>query len=224
MREKGKTSMTRDESMNEYFTLHSRSHYSHKIEDSRFIGHATPCFSRKEAEDFIEEISAEHSEASHNAFAWRVFGGDEIREMADDDGEPPSSAGPPILQRIKGEELLNVVVVVTRYFGGTKLGIGGLIKAYGGTAARAIEKSGKTRLVLQHRFYCRGSYDFLGEALGQLERLEADIKYNGYDEGEFMIKAEIEASSWEKLESDLRSATGNSVSLEKIDSFFDSNY
>lgn len=103
---------------------------------SRFIGTACPVSSEQEAKVFIESMKKKYYNASHNAFAFQVEG-DTIQRMSDD-GEPSGTAGLPILELLKGEDLKNTVVNVTRYFGGTLLGTGGLVRAYGKAAKEGI--------------------------------------------------------------------------------------
>ena len=105
---------------------------------SRFIGHAAPIQSAEQAMAYVETIRERYPDASHHCFAWRTQTGDR-GWRASDDGEPGGTAGRPILARIDGAELVGVVVVVVRYYGGTNLGKGGLIRAYGGAASAAID-------------------------------------------------------------------------------------
>lgn len=109
------------------------------IKRSRFIGTAGPAAAVDEAQAFIAKMRERYSDATHNAWAFAVgIGNSAVRGMSDD-GEPSGTAGQPILARIDGSELGDLVVVVTRYFGGTKLGTGGLVRAYGGVAGQAIK-------------------------------------------------------------------------------------
>lgn len=112
-----------------------------KKKGSRFIAQANPIADKAEADDIIERACKKYHDATHNCFAF-VLGvdADEVSRF-NDDGEPSGTAGKPILQAIQGQELTNVLVVVTRYFGGTKLGVGGLIRAYGGAAAQTLAKA-----------------------------------------------------------------------------------
>jgi len=109
------------------------------VKRSRFIGSSRRCESEEEAKSFIKNVSQEHSSASHSCWAYRIsLPGKEVANYSDA-GEPHGSAGQPILGAIDSLELTNVVVVVTRYFGGVKLGIRGLIDAYGGTALESLK-------------------------------------------------------------------------------------
>jgi uncharacterized YigZ family protein len=102
-----------------------------KISNSRFIATAAPVFSAEAAREFIGRIKAEFSDASHNVPAFVVGHGNSVTAHCSDDGEPSGTAGRPVLMVLQGSGLGDVAVVVTRYFGGTKLGTGGLVKAYG---------------------------------------------------------------------------------------------
>jgi uncharacterized YigZ family protein len=108
-----------------------------KISNSRFIATAVPAFSVEEARAFIGRIKAEFSDASHNVPAFLVGHGNNVTAHCSDDGEPSGTAGRPALMVLQGSGLGDVAVVVTRYFGGTKLGTGGLVKAYG-DAVKAV--------------------------------------------------------------------------------------
>ncbi len=109
------------------------------IKRSRFIGTAGPAASVDEAQAFIAEVRGRYPDATHNAWAFMVGIGDTAVRGMSDDGEPGGTAGQPILARIEGSGLGDLVVVVTRYFGGVKLGTGGLVRAYGGVAGQAIK-------------------------------------------------------------------------------------
>lgn len=108
------------------------------INKSKFIGYSLPVDSEEEALEFIEEIKTKHRDATHNVYAY-VLGEDSNIQRFSDDGEPSGTAGIPVLEVLKKEDLRNVVVVVTRYFGGIKLGGGGLIRAYTRGAKIAID-------------------------------------------------------------------------------------
>ena len=108
------------------------------IKGSRFIAFALPVSSHETAKKLLEDIKLQHSKANHHCFAWRLSDGE---ERMSDDGEPRGSAGAPILKRLISKQCVQTMVVVVRYFGGTKLGIGGLIRAYGGVAQEVLEQS-----------------------------------------------------------------------------------
>ncbi len=109
-----------------------------KVKGSRFLCTVIPCPSREEAEAAYATIKKKYYDATHNCFAWRI---NDAEWRYSDDGEPSGTAGKPILQAIHGKGLNEVLCVVTRYFGGTKLGTGGLIRAYGESTAHALEET-----------------------------------------------------------------------------------
>ena len=110
----------------------------HTIKGSRFLAFARPIHAEEEAKEFLHQIREEHPKATHHCFAWRFADGE---ERMSDDGEPRGSAGAPILKRLVSLDCVNSIVVVVRYFGGTKLGIGGLIRAYGGVVHELLENA-----------------------------------------------------------------------------------
>ena len=122
------------------------------IKKSVFIGYASPADSEGEARAFIEKIRTHHSDATHNVSAYLINDGKNFAIRYDDDGEPKGSAGKAVLKVIQNKGLSNVVVVVTRYFGGIKLGYGGLVKAYSDAASLAIENAGIVEVYETERF------------------------------------------------------------------------
>lgn len=108
-----------------------------KIKGSRFIVTASPIVNEDQFKGILSDLQKAHPNANHHCWAWRLSAGG---ERSSDDGEPSGSAGEPILQRMRRAELIDSMVVVTRYFGGTKLGVGGLVRAYGGSAAEVISE------------------------------------------------------------------------------------
>lgn len=123
------------------FTISRVETFSQEIKKSRFLAIAAPVASEEAAKDFLHEYS--DLSATHNCWVWRM--GQNYRFS--DDGEPSGTAGKPILQAIDGQQLDNIVVVVTRWFGGILLGSGGLMRAYGGTAASCLRQAEKTEVI-----------------------------------------------------------------------------
>ena len=125
----------------EYRTIKEDGQVQEEIKKSRFICHAKRVYSEEEARDFITAIKKEHYKATHNCSAFIVGERSEIKRT-NDDGEPSGTAGIPMLGVLENHNLTNVCVVVTRYFGGIKLGAGGLIRAYAGSVALAVKEIG----------------------------------------------------------------------------------
>lgn len=125
----------------EFRTIKEEGQVQEEIKKSRFICHAKRVYSEDEARDFITAIKKEHYKATHNCSAFIVGERSEIKRT-NDDGEPSGTAGVPMLGVLENHNLTNVCVLVTRYFGGIKLGAGGLIRAYAGSVALAVKEIG----------------------------------------------------------------------------------
>ena len=125
----------------EFRTIKEDGQVQEEIKKSRFICHAKRVYSEEEARDFITAIKKEHYKATHNCSAFIMGERSEIKRTSDD-GEPSGTAGIPMLGVLENHNLTNVCVVVTRYFGGIKLGAGGLIRAYAGNVALAVKEIG----------------------------------------------------------------------------------
>ena len=125
----------------EFRTIKEDGQVQEEIKKSRFICHAKRVYSEEEARDFITAIKKEHYKATHNCSAFIIGELSEIKRTSDD-GEPSGTAGVPMLGVLENHNLTNICVVVTRYFGGIKLGAGGLIRAYAGSVALAVKEIG----------------------------------------------------------------------------------
>ncbi|WP_328908877.1 YigZ family protein [Streptomyces sp. NBC_00234] len=125
----------------QYRTVARAGVHETEISRSRFICALAPAATEQEAQDFVARVRKEHPTASHNCFAY-VIGADASVQKASDDGEPGGTAGVPMLHMLMRREMRYVVAVVTRYYGGVKLGAGGLIRAYGGAVGEALDEVG----------------------------------------------------------------------------------
>jgi len=141
----------------EYRTIRQDGQAQEEIKKSRFICHAKRVYSEEEARDFIAAIKKEHYKATHNCSAFIVGEKSEIKRTSDD-GEPSGTAGVPMLGVMENHQLTNVCFVVTRYFGGIKLGAGGLIRAYAGSVALAIKEIGLIEIKEQAGLRLKMSY------------------------------------------------------------------
>lgn len=124
--------------MQAYRTISEKGTAAYEIQKSKFYAYTAPAETEEQAREFVATIKKKHFDARHNCSAW-VLGADSSQQKSNDDGEPGGTAGNPILEAIKQQGLTNIVVVVTRYFGGIKLGAGGLIRAYSHTATLGLE-------------------------------------------------------------------------------------
>ncbi|TBX49880.1 YigZ family protein [Lactiplantibacillus paraplantarum] len=164
---------------NPYYTITQDTVFEQTIKKSRFIAHLYRISDEADAQTKIAAVRTANPKANHNCFAYMLGNDDHIQRMSDD-GEPVGTAGSPILEVLKTNELHDVLAVVTRYFGGVKLGAGGLIRAYNGTPAEAIEVSGKVQRVLQARIAITLDYrnvDALAYYLQQNQLTTLDTDY-----------------------------------------------
>ena len=159
-----------------YKTLQKEVHTEQIIERSRFIAHAKPVSSREEAEAYLSAIREQYKDATHNVPAM-VIGDNMQIQWASDDGEPQGTSGAPMVQYLVKEGLTNVVLVVTRYFGGIKLGTGGLVRAYTGAAKQAVEEAG----IREAREMVRLTVSFAYPHLAPIERLIAEESHIAED-------------------------------------------
>ncbi|MBB1099137.1 YigZ family protein [Limosilactobacillus sp. WF-MT5-A] len=131
-----------------YLTIAKNTTYEQIIKKSRFICSIARVSSEEEAQQFVASIQAANKKATHNCFAYMIGDNDQIQRESDN-GEPSGTAGIPILESLKLAKIHNVVAVVTRYFGGIKLGAGGLIRAYSNTTTEAIHQAGLVQRIKQ---------------------------------------------------------------------------
>ena len=150
--------------MKEYTTIEGFGNATYEIQKSRFLTYTAHVETEAEAREFVLSIKKKHFDARHNCSAW-VLGPDSSLQKSNDDGEPGGTAGNPILEAIKQQHLTKVAVVVTRYFGGIKLGAGGLIRAYNDSAAIGLDNSVKVAI----RPFCRLDVTIDYGMLGTLE-------------------------------------------------------
>jgi uncharacterized YigZ family protein len=167
-----------------------------KTKGSRFIGEAFPAATEAEAEAHLDAVRKREHAATHWCWAWRLgTEGDAFRY--NDDGEPSGSAGAPILRQIDARALTNTVVVVTRYYGGTKLGTGGLVRAYGEAASAALDAARIVECVIRVPVRLRFAYDDTSPAMHTVSRFDTEIAEQHYtDDTELVVhvrRSEAEA-------------------------------
>lgn len=167
--------------MENYRTIRENGSYEIEIKKSRFICHLKRVDSEEEAQAFIDEIKKEHWKATHNCSAYTIGMNDDI-QRAHDDGEPSGTAGVPMLEIFLKRELKNVVAVVTRYFGGIKLGAGGLIRAYSGAVNEAVDHIGVVERQLQRLINVTVTYSQSGKVENSLREANYTIQDTLYAE------------------------------------------
>ncbi|MHC5374960.1 YigZ family protein [Enterococcus sp. LJL120] len=151
-----------------YLTIKADGVVETEVKKSRFLCGLKRVTSEEEAKEFILQIKKEHWKANHNCSAFVIGEQSEIQRSSDD-GEPSGTAGVPMLEVLKKNQLINVVAVVTRYFGGTKLGAGGLIRAYAGSVSAALKEIGIVQGRLQQEIFVNIEYPILGKLQNFLE-------------------------------------------------------
>ena len=147
--------------MEDYKTIKQAGSYQLTIKKSDFIGHVARAQTEEEAQDFIQAIKKEHAKATHNCAAYQIGDHNQV-QRAFDDGEPQGTAGVPMLEVLKQENLKNIVVVVTRYFGGIKLGAGGLIRSYSQCTSETIQTVGLVIRQVQQELALTIPYELTG--------------------------------------------------------------
>ena len=164
-----------------YCTIKEPASAEQVIEKSRFIAYVNRAETREEAEAFIALIREEHRSARHNVPAF-VIGESGQLQWASDDGEPQGTSGIPVLNTITGRNLTNVVMVITRYFGGIKLGTGGLMRAYTGVAREALDKAGICEVTDLLSFRVRVSYALFDRIKREADRAGYQMTDMVYDD------------------------------------------
>ncbi len=200
----------RDNSPDEYWTIKELTQAKLKIKGSIFIATALSVSSEKEARDGIRKISKEFFDATHHGYAYKIKTGQNEIVKYSDAGEPRGTAGGPILSAIQCEKLSNVLVVVTRYFGGTKLGTGGLSRAYRQSAQAALKDCEKVIKFVMGEL----SFQFLISQIGKvkqvLSRFDCKILEESFEDNVTM-KAEIRKGNLEKLKRVLLESTNGQI-------------
>ena len=165
--------------MLEYKTVDGYAKAEWEIQKSRFIAYVNHVENEPQAQEFINEIKKKHFDATHNCYAY-IIGEHSDTQKSNDDGEPSGTAGVPILEVLKKNELSDIAVVVTRYFGGIKLGAGGLIRAYGKSATLGLETSVIVKKSIFNCYDLELDYTLLGTLENYLHQKEVRIKDKNY--------------------------------------------
>jgi len=182
-------------------TLAAPARHEIDVRHSRFLANAAPIASVEDAAAFVKQVSV--ADATHNCWAWRL-GGD---YRSSDDGEPAGTAGRPILAAIDGQGYDRIVVVVTRWFGGIKLGAGGLVRAYGGAAAECLRLAPRLPLVETATVAVHVAFGDLSTLHHLLPAFAADKRGESFDANGARIVLELPADAVAALKTRLRDAT-----------------
>lgn len=196
-----------------YHTIDSVSEGFYKEKGSKFLGFAIPCTNREDAREHIERLRKEHHGACHVCFAWR-FGTDRYEDRYSDDGEPNNSAGKPIFGQLLSFEVTNTLIAVVRYYGGTNLGVGGLITAYKTAAKEALESAQIKDKYITVSFKLIYEYEDTGAVMSTLNKINATIREQKFESGKPEIYFEVKRS--EKDQVDRIFETFRNVRLEHL--------
>lgn len=169
---------------------------------SKFLAYAYPVTTEAEIKVHLHTLKKEHPSASHQCYAWRL-GADKSAYRANDDGEPSNTAGKPILSQIQSKDLTNILIVVIRYFGGTLLGVNGLINAYKSAAEDALAKAEIMEQFIFYRYKIEFDFDAMSAVMRLLKEYETKMVSNAYDTTNTIV-FEVKKQHSEKLEEKFR--------------------
>ncbi|KLJ02886.1 YigZ family protein [Luteimonas sp. FCS-9] len=189
-------------------TLAATASHALDVKHSRFVAHAAPIGAPEDAAAFLQQVHV--PDATHNCWAWRL--GDQYRSS--DDGEPAGTAGRPILAAIDGQGFDRVAVVVVRWFGGVKLGAGGLVRAYGGCAAECLRTAPRVPLVETAVLALHAPFDTLGSVHAALPAAAAHKLDERFDAEGALLRIELPLDRVADLKTRLRDATRNRVRID----------
>ncbi len=165
--------------------------YEIKEKGSRFISYSKPVSEKTEAEAILAEIRKKYFDSTHVCFGYRIGEGEEKELRYSDDGEPSGTAGLPIINEIRGMELFNVLVIVIRYYGGTKLGTGGLFRAYRDSAKLSLDNSQVHKKIIKTTRTVLIPYDFMGELMRIVNKYALTILDKKYDNNGISVELSI---------------------------------
>ncbi len=192
--------------MEKIITIKSKSESKYKEKGSVFIGKAYPVYSEDKAEGILASVRKEFYDATHHCFAYKLINN---VEKYSDDGEPTGTAGIRILNAISHFEITNVLIVVVRYFGGVKLGVGPLGKAYYTAAFQCLETAEKIELTKHKEIKIKFNYDDSGKVHHILNIYEPKEIQNGYENNKAVITAKIQSDQAENFTKEILNATKN---------------
>ncbi len=187
-----------------------------RVSNSRFIATLAPAFTAKEAHALVRELRNEMPDATHHVYAFRIGYGASITEGMSDDGEPSGTAGPPAMAVVRGSDVGDVALVITRYFGGTKLGTGGLVSAYSAAAKAAFAVLETEEKVNRLSFQLDAPYSLLEPIRALLVEAEAQLVREAFD-AQIHLHYKIpdeEVAAFEQALRDLSAGTVRPRSLE----------
>lgn len=197
-----------------YFTIYQNGEHQIEIKKSKFICHLFRIENEEQAKEYIAKIKKEHYKANHNCSAYMLGENFEIQRSSDD-GEPSGTAGVPMLEVLKKNQLQNTLAIVTRYFGGIKLGAGGLIRAYSTSVSEALKEIGIVQGKLQQILDIIIDYPQLGKLQNYLENEQIAIQEIDYLE-QITVKVAIDINQCESFQNVLIDLFNNQLSIQLL--------
>ncbi len=202
----------------EFKTVKTKGTAETTIKKSRFITHVSPAATEEEALEFIGRIREKHRDAAHNVYAFRVGLTKDLKRQSDD-GEPGGTAGKPLLELIEHRDLKNLVVVVTRYFGGVKLGTGGLVRAYSQSGKDGLEQAGVVTKTLFEEMKVVVDYTHLGKIQNEIEEQHWVLLDTEYTD-EVAIKVAVMEAEKERFVQYINNLTGGKGQIQPIQTVY----
>jgi uncharacterized YigZ family protein len=193
-----------------YITLSEKATVELKIQRSRFIANAYPVSTPEESSEVLNSIRKEYYDAKHHPFSFVLFEKDNFRY--NDDGEPSGSSGKPIYDAINKYNLKNILVVVTRYFGGIKLGVGGLKRAYFDAADECLKTCKTKEVILKSKISLKFNYSHISAVMNYLEKNKIHISENNSSEAVNLI-CEVRLSDSDKFRTDITELTNGKAEI-----------
>ncbi|MBI5839350.1 MAG: YigZ family protein [Chloroflexi bacterium] len=188
----------------------------HVVVNSRFIATLAPAFSTDEARAFSARIKSEFADATHNVPVYIIGGGNTVTEYFSDDGEPSGTAGKPALAVLRGSGLGDAALVITRYFGGTLLGTGGLVKAYTESAQMVVNAVGRGRRVPVHVMMVAIPYNLLERVRLVVNRQRGEILGEDFA-ADITMTLQVPVENYDSLQNDLRELSAGKSQAEVIE-------
>lgn len=188
----------------------------HVVVNSRFIATLAPVFSAEEARAFISRVKKEFADATHNVPAYIIGGGNTVTEYCSDDGEPAGTAGRPALAVLRGGGLGDVAVVVTRYFGGTLLGTGGLVKAYTESTQMVVDSVGRGRRIPVHVAMLAIPYNLLERVRLLVGRNHGEVMEEDFTE-DVTMTVQFPVDSLDEFQKKLQDLSAGSIKVEVME-------
>lgn len=201
--------------MNRYLTIKNNIETEIVVKKSKFIANFIKVTSKEQAEEEIKKIRKKYFDARHNCISYRVLEEEKVVERFSDDGEPSGTAGGPMLNILQKNNLVNVLIVVTRYFGGILLGTGGLVRAYSDSLQKAIEESELFELIIGTQYEVELEYNYFEKFKYYCKNKDIQIKDTSYTE-EIVCKIEMEEDKKDKFLEDYELKNINLLNVKML--------